>query len=164
MLERFMGKDGIASVLRIFIEQLHLVCRISLCQNGNIDALAGRPALQQITVRSDPRRSTLMNQDILGIDFMLQYGTRFPVCILQTYGHHRRLLGIRQEEGIFETPCQMPGFLFAQPFLKEAGKRSAVNNLAARLIGHGNIAIAFQRKLAERMTPPRPAGKRNQFI
>ena len=107
---------------------------------------------------------SLMNQNIRRINLMYQRSAHFARSVPQNDGDFCRLLGIRYQKCIFESTFHDLGFLFSNPFLKQAGEGCTVDNLPGSLILHGYLSISLQRKFRQMMASSCPLRKNRQFI
>ena len=159
-----MCKQGFTRHRRIFVKQIRFISCITFCHNGHINAFIRRTSLPQIAMRCQLSFPSLMNQNIRRINLMYQRSTHFARSVPQNDGDFCRLLGIRHQKCIFKSTFHHLGFLFSNPFLKQAGERSAVDNLPGSLILHGYLSISFQRKFRQMMASSCPLRKNRQFI
>ena len=151
-----MRKERLASGFGILIEEVHLRFGIAFGQDGHIDAVLHAAALVHVAVRSDAGESALVDEDITGTHLVGERGAHILMRVLQRYGHDGFLLGEGEEERVLVALLHAGSFFFAQPFLEEAGERSAVDDFPARLVRHGDFTVAGQREFRQVVSASSP--------
>ena len=113
---------------------------------------------------SDTRQSSLMDEDIIGVDFVRQRSAYLMIYVFKGNGNDCLFLGIRKQERVFKPLSHAGGFFFSHPFLKKAGKGGAVNNFPRRLVFHGYFTVSSQGNFGQMVSTACPVGKTGEFV
>ena len=141
-LERFVAEQSLHRLAAVLQKLRHLGLGVALGHVGDVDAMQRVGRLLQSDKWRDSTFAAMGNEDVARHHLVGQRASGAVMRVAQLNGDVDRVARHRHQEHVLHRLAHGLGLGGRNPLLKQARERVAVDDRAAAMVAHGDVAVA----------------------